>query len=181
MDDKELFPEIPVFVIHDTVISDILGGKESTKYRDSASFITNYFLIRQAVIGMDSGKSGITTTQVFEEFKKTFQESNTFRMIQDWIDEETFTENLDTVNIRSSVYVLCHFIARRNLARTGRRVILVCNDEKIGEKLLTFYKNSGFDFKYIEDLSFAVMNTDELKNWLKDIDKRFYKFFSDKI
>ena len=140
------FPEIPVLVVHDTVISDVLGETEVTRYKDSAIFITNYFLTRQAVIGITSEKSGITTTQVFRELEKDFEKSNTFKMIKDWIDEEPLTEKLP-LSMRSSIYVLPHFLGRRNEARTGRRVILVCNDENINEKLIVFYKDSPWQVK----------------------------------
>ena len=175
------FSDLPVLVIHDTVISDILGEDEVTKYKDSAVFITNYFLMRQAFIGMDSGKSGVTTPQVFRAFENlTNDKTNTLQAIKDWIDETTFTENL-SLNERTSIYVYSHFISRRHIARSGKRVILVCNDDQINEKLIAFYKESPWQIKDIRDLPFAVMNTNELKNRLKEIDKDFFEFISNFI
>lgn len=175
------FPDLPILVIHDTVISDILGEVEITSYKDSAIFITNYFLMRQALIGMDSGKSGIATTQVLEIFEKLSEDkTNTLQAIKDWIEETTFTEKLP-LNEKTSTYVYSHFISRRHSSRTGKRVILVCNDDSIDEKLISFYKESPWQVKDIRDLPFAVMNTDILKDSLYEIDKDFFEFISDLI
>lgn len=122
---------------------------------------------------MGSGKSGITAVQVFKAFEKILGKTNTLQAIKDWIDETTFTESLD-LNEKSLVYVYAHFIARRNVWKTGRRVILVCNDDNINNKLLTFYKSSGWHFKTIKELPFAVMNTDDLKKNLRETDKELF-------
>lgn len=176
------FPELPILVIHDTVISDVLGEKKTTPYKESAIFITNYFLIRQALIGMDSEKSGITTSRVFKAFEPLLKDKNTFEVIKDWIDETTFTESLN-LNEKSSVYIYSHFIARRFLMRTGRRVILICNDDNVIEKLIKFYNDSAYiGVKSREDIPFAVMNTDELKRRLKEeMDKDIFDIISDYI
>lgn len=182
MSSDDDFPELPLFVIHDTVISDVLGEKEGTKYKDSALFITDYFLMRQALIGMDSEKIGITTSQVFDAFESLLKDKNTFQAIKDWIDETTFTEDLPEQNEKSSVYIYSHFIAKRYAMRTGRRVIMICNDDKIMEKLIKFYKESGRTVNGVEDLPFAIMNTDVLKDRLKkDFDKRIFDKVSDCI
>lgn len=171
-EEGQSFPELPILVIHDSILSDILGGKEVTEYKESAIFIEDYFLIRQALLGMDSGKSGITTTQVFKEFEKFIGEkTNTLQAIKDWVDKTSFGAELEHLGVRTSVYVYSHFTARRNVLRIGQRVILICNDKDIEKKLLFFYNQSGWNFRNIGGLPFAIMNTEQLKEHLELIDK----------
>lgn len=165
--------DLPLIIVHDTILNDIYGEKNITKYSESAIFIQDYFLTRQASMGLEHEEKFCATTQQVIDSLTANEKFNTWTAVKGWmhIDEFTARVNMDP---RTSVYVTAH---HRGI---GKSIILAANDANISEKILRVFKNIGISVKTKEGLNFSIKQTDELKDYLKLTDSYFYNLFVNK-
>lgn len=171
-----VFTELPIIVVHDTVITDLFATEHVSGYVDSATFVQDYLLIRQAMSNGDK-KTAITTPQVVGVLRKRFAEIVSAKpgdakfelltSLMGWVEIDRFTEALADLDERGSVYILAH---QWGMKRAGS-VILLVNDNDMKEKIITYNQKHGRSWvKTWEDIPYQLMNTDDFKGFLRTQD-----------
>jgi len=168
--------QIPLFILDHTFFNDVYRDDYGAagNYQTSSKQVNDYLILRQA-ISKTKDKVSVTSSEVFDRLSKKFQDDpkvfpQMIQAIQSFIEISSLTSHLREIDYKESIIILA-------LEKSAdKKICLISNTTKERKK----EQIKRFMEKYLkrkirdEDVSFEIMNTDEVIEFIKIYDKSIY-------